>query len=60
MLLDPISTLLPVCPSVPALVKHVAYPSMSLIWVLLSVVALIYAVVIHLKFNTVKVFKRYV
>jgi hypothetical protein len=58
MLLDPISPLLPVCPASPHLIKHIAYPSLSLIWLFLAVLSLIYGLVIAFKFNTVKVFKR--
>lgn len=57
---DPIDPLLPACPAKLKGVGHVAYPSLLLILVLMAGVALIYSLVTLFKFNSIKVFKRYV
>lgn len=58
MLLDPISSLLPSCPSSRTLHLHIAYPSTSITWLALAVLALVFCLIVLFKFNTVKVFKR--
>lgn len=59
MLVDPINADLPSCPPEIGHNKHVAFPSLVFIFLSLAFTSATYGIIVLLKFNSVKVFKRY-